>query len=209
MAEKYQRLSEYLTLVDWMRSTWGGNLSRGFDQQYSELGWGMNIGGMLAGVPPSVGSDIESENIFELDFYPALETSVEGHPLRMMLSETNLLVLSIECDIRCIFLVRHEKWIDKIYKRIWIEFEFQTGDSTFDRQYYIVANDPSHRAVFLDGTFRERLREMEPLAQVEASRSRLEIIRPIQDASLLQADSVKDIIRRMLDMADYLKDRHC
>ena len=205
MATEFQWLQEYLILVDWMRSKWGGKVKRRFTERYSGSATKTNVGGMLAGVSSDIDEEVAIEDIFTLESYPAIETMIEGVRLGMALSDSDMLSLSLEHDIRWEVRVRHEHWADRIFKRLWLEYEFQTGDSSFDKIYFIIANDPSHRAIFLDAAFREMLRKLEPFVGLATTRTHLGITRPIESAELLQSSAIEDLVTLMIRIARFLK----
>ncbi len=205
MADQYLYLQEYLTLIDWLNDRWGGKITRRFEDRYSGSSRKVNIGGTLSGISSDLDDDEEIRDVYSLKCYPVYQASIEGYQVGMALSDSDLLDLSFASPMKWAFKIRHEHWADKMFKKLRLDYEFQSGDAAFDKKYYIETKDPAHRKVFLEASLRDYVQRLEPFEKLVATTSRMAIARKIDSPDLLKPSAMKEMLDIMFQAARYLK----
>lgn len=205
MADDFIWLNEYLTLVDWIRSRWGGKVTRRFSDRYGGFGGRMRFGTVNAETSALAEDGDDIQDIFKLDTYPAYEGAIEGIPLGMALSDSDELSMSIEYMMKWEIEIRHEHWADRMFKKLRLDYEFKSGDANFDREYYIKAKNPSHRDIFQEARLQDLIRDLEPFEWMITTPGRLGITRKIVNADLLRPDEFEKFIGTLHEVARFLK----
>jgi hypothetical protein len=205
MADEYPWLKEFINLIDWGRTRWGGTIIPGFSDRYNGPGFSFNVGGVLASSPANFDDDEELQDIHGLDSYPAYETTVDDIPVAMGFSGTDIWHISLQYRLKWKILVRHEHWADRMFKNLKLDYEFQTGNPEFDKTYYLRARDKSYRPIFLETRFQDFIRRLEPFGELAATVTGISVSRKIDTSALLQPSAVEAYIKLLFLMARYLK----
>jgi len=203
MAVEYIYLKEYLALINNFNNRWGGKVIRRHSDQISREGLSYAVGRDIT--PTLSESEHVVSDILSLESYPAYETEIDSVPVSMAFSGEDIFNVSLRYDLKWEIKVRHENMIDKISKKLRLDWEFQTGDADFDKKYYIECKDATHRPIFLDATFRSLVEKLEPFDRLVTTAKRLGTSRPIDNPNLLDPSTMKDFLEALLRTAKYMK----
>jgi hypothetical protein len=206
MAEEYIYLKDYLALIEWLYNRFGGKLICKHSDAISRQGLSYAAGRDIASIiSDSDNAQDEAQDIHSFESYPAYYATIEEVPFGMSLSGRDVFYISLGYELNREIRVRHELWVDKMHKMLGLIYEFQTADIAFDKKYFIECKDSSDHHIFLDATFRELIRKLEPFGRIVITCKRLATSRSIECANDLHPSSIKEIIDLLLKMARYIK----
>lgn len=151
----------------------------------------------------------------DLYYYPRYTAVIDNHTIsmtvweypfpgtRMMEGEDNieylLIVLHMSCNHR--IAVRHEHFMDRFKKKVGLEYELQTGDGKFDRDYFLITR-PKENIEFLKlPVVQKTIRDMEPFAGISFGMYGISFSRELCDEKQFDIAEIKSIVHRLIGLA--------
>lgn len=147
--------------------------------------------------------------------YPTYKSTIYDHSVYVTISEfalpggslmgaaDNVEYLSIFLYARCIFsaAIRHEMFIDRIKKKIGLEFEAQTGYEKFDRKYFIISKLKEDISRLKSMDVQQKITNLEPFSGLHFSKGGINSTHVIDNSDPLNVRNVEFIVKKLIDLA--------
>ncbi len=151
----------------------------------------------------------------EIFTYPSFYATINEFPVMISISEVgfpvgqsmdacdNIEYLMVYLKTPCEFKVaiRHETFVDRLKKKIGFEFEFQTSNDEFDKDYFIVTQDFEQTDRIKTVEFQNGIKDLEPFSGVMAYKTGIKLTSQINDGSDLLLYKVEEIINRLISLS--------
>lgn len=112
----------------------------------------------------------------EMYVYPIYDTTVDDFKVRLTISELplpgmgliegadNVEYLSIQLSVTCAIeaAVRHEYFLDRLKKKLALDYEVQTGNRRFDRDYFLITRPKEDISLLKSTQVQEKIVDLEP-----------------------------------------------
>jgi len=147
--------------------------------------------------------------------YPRFEYEMEGRSLVVEISEvpfkrtsifeagdnTEYLRISLRVNCQSNLAIRTESWIDRVQKAVGFAWEHQTGDESFDREFFIIADQKDRPEFLNDPDARETIQRLSPFDGFSVSGGMVIIADEVSDRDFLTLSLVKSRIAQLLRFA--------
>ncbi|MBU0984207.1 MAG: hypothetical protein KKA42_10080 [candidate division Zixibacteria bacterium] len=100
--------------------------------------------------------------------------------------------------------IRREVMIDRIRKAIGLDWEFQTGNQEFDKEFFIAARTDRGKRLLVDPTFQSSVKGLSPFTVLGISPTGLFWSRHISDKSQLTISAIEPVLGRLHQMLQYV-----
>jgi len=158
---------------------------------------------------PSWGDDLS------FFFYPTFHGELQGQTFTIEISEfpasgfsdfeaadnVEYLRIFITKPTEYSVQVIHESWFHRLEKKFHLDREFQTGNSEFDRRYYLRSQADKDRQLLQDPRFQEMIMSLESFSVLQVLDSGVRWSQMISDEKQLEFLVVDDYLKRMLKLA--------
>jgi hypothetical protein len=192
LSEKPWR-KEFDRLLEEMKARWGGKITNVNDPKDRSLG--------------AVSSSIY--------VYPTYQTTVDDSVLHVTISEfafpgnrlieaaDNVEYLSIHLMTPCAFkaAIRHERFMDRFRKKIGLEYEVQTGNEEFDRDYFLITHPKEDINHLKSLQAQEGIMGLEPFSGLSFGSGGINLTRVLHDDSHLNVQSIETTIKKLIALA--------
>ncbi|UCE66257.1 MAG: hypothetical protein JSU85_15665 [Candidatus Zixiibacteriota bacterium] len=197
LSEKPWR-KEFDDLLEKMKAFWGGQITS-FDD-----------------------TDIPAEKtLSSLYVYPIYKATVDGFPLQVTISEfplpggglitaaDNVEFLSILLIAPCAFkaAIRHEHLMDRIKKKLGLEYEAQTGNEKFDEKYFLITALKEDVSILKSDQVQQHIMDLEPFDGLHFSKGGINFTHSIFDKNMLKVQNVEVIAKRLVTLANLVQQK--
>ncbi len=153
--------------------------------------------------------------------YPACYCTLRDYPLTVEISEFPFtgppaveamdnveylrLIVSMESDYNIV--IRHEGIHNKLLRTLGLSPEFQTGNHSFDKKYFIEARSEHDQNLIRQSNFQALIGKLEPLALIALLPRRLHWSQIIKDESQLSFAAIDNYANWLVELARFVTTR--
>jgi hypothetical protein len=118
--------------------------------------------------------------------YPSFAGKSEGRSIGISLSE-DVLEIAIFLSLGATLVIRPEGMLERFLKKVRLQWEFQTGNTGFDRRYSIDdARNNKDKMLVQNASFQKTVQEMGPFVRLALSEKNARCAFYVQDESVLK-----------------------
>ena len=163
--------------------------------------------------------DDKSFSISSYYVYPILNTNIDGFDVQVTVSKNilpgagaiqssdNIEYLSILLITPCTLkaAIRHESFTDRFKKKLALEFEAQTGNEKFDKDYFLITRPKEDIQLLKSNQVQNEIRGLEPFSGLVFTKGGINSTHLIEDKSILNIQNIKRIIMQLIVLANLVK----